>query len=117
MTTSTNEWNRLGLAAVILIIGFALLASYLGADPIIIAGVAVIVLGAYLLISSIFRDKKVDQMGTSESGSALWLGSVIASVGLGILVYGIVDDWKVGVATFLIAMAIYIIFAVGMKKR
>lgn len=117
MTTSTNEWNRLGLAVVILIIGFALLASYLGSKPIIIVGVAIIVLCAYLLLSSMFKDKKVDQMGTSESGSALWLGSVIASVGLGVLVYGIIEDWKVSIATFLIAMAIYVIFSVGMKKR
>ncbi len=117
MTTSTSEWNRLGLAVSILIIGFALLAAYLGAKPIIIVGVAIIVLGVYLLLSSIFKDKRVDQMGTSESGSAIWLGSLITSAGLAVLVYGIIEDWMVSIATFLIAMAIYIIFSVGMKKR
>lgn len=117
MTTSTKEWNRLGLGVLILIVGFALLAAYFGLKPVLIIGVAVIVLGVYLLITSMFKDKEVDQMGTSDSCSTLWLGSLITSAGLAVLIYGLIEDWMVGIAVFLIAMAVYIIFTVGMKKR
>ena len=117
MTTSTKEWNRLGLGVLILIVGFALLAAYFGLKPMLIIGVAVIVLGVYLLITSMFKNKEVDQMGTSDSCSTLWLGSLITSAGLAVLIYGLIEDWMVAIAVFLIAMAVYIIFTVGMKKR
>ena len=68
MTTSTNEWNRLGLAVFILIVGFALLA---------------------------------------------W--SIDMSV-VTIFLYDISEDWKISVAALLFAIAIYLIFTVGMKK-
>ena len=116
MTTSTNEWNRLGLAVFILIVGFALLAWSSDMSVVTILGVALMIFGAYLLLSSLFKNKKVDQMGTSESGSAIWLGSITVAVGLAIFLYDISEDWKISVAALLFAIAIYLIFTVGMKK-
>ena len=55
-------------------------------------------------------------MGTSESGSAIWLGSITVAVGLAIFLYDISEDWKISVAALLFAIAIYLIFTVGMKK-
>ena len=110
MTTSTNEWNRLGLAVFILIVGFALLAWSIDMSVVTILGVALMIFGAYLLLSSLFKNKKVDQMGTSESGS------ITVAVGLAIFLYDISEDWKISVAALLFAIAIYLIFTVGMKK-
>ena len=109
MTTSTNEWNRLGLAVFILIVGFALLAWSIDMSVVTILGVALMIFGVYLLLSSLFKNKKVDQMGT-------WLGSITVAVGLAIFLYDISEDWKISVAALLFAIAIYLIFTVGMKK-
>ena len=50
MTTSTNEWNRLGLAVFILIVGFALLAWSIDMSVVTILGVALMIFGVYLLL-------------------------------------------------------------------
>ncbi len=116
MSTTTGEWNKLGFAVAILIIGFALLAFLLQVEVIYIIGGALIAFGVYLLLSSIMKDHKIDQMGTSESGSALWLGSVVTAAGLAVASYGIKNDWMVPVAVFLIAMAVYLIYTVAAKR-
>ena len=48
MSTTTGEWNKLGFAVAILIIGFALLAFLLQVNAIYIVGGALIAFGVYL---------------------------------------------------------------------
>ncbi len=116
MSTTTGEWNKLGFAVAILIVGFALLTFLLGVSATFIIGGALTAFGVYMLLSSIMKDHRVDQMGTSESGSALWLGSIVTAAGLAVVSYGIKKDWMVPVAVFLIAMAVYIIYTVAAKR-
>ena len=104
-------------AVVLIAIVVGLLCYYVTSSWLLAIGIPILIIGAYELISSFFRNTKNDQFGTNESGAAALWGFLFIAVGGAIVIYPYADSIIIPIVFVLLIIVASIIYAMFKKKQ
>lgn len=117
MALSGNDWNRIGIAVILLLIGLGLILFFLKVDALTVVAIVLLGIGIYMFISSFFKSNEVDRFGTSIAGASVGLSFFFLALGGAFLIYSLSKNWIIAVAVFIIVMAVWLVLSIFVDKK